>query len=243
MDRNRHQRPSSALLVACAALVALTAWFPTAAFGTTGEITRAYASPDWLHGSIAGYVSGLPPDGWAERWDATAYVQPGSHACSPFTPYYDAYYGGGKQAWLGRTSFDVADFPLDGSYNQRVCLYEHHELLELPDGGGSYRLLADRPLIVPQPPPPPQTPAKPQSGSKQATLSKTTAVSRAKGALKRRFGGEYKHGKRKRLHCLRQSSTKYRCSFSFRYRQQRQAGKVIVWRKPNGSVTATISLS
>lgn len=247
MNRIREQRPSSALVVACAALIALTAWSPTAAFGTTGEVTRAVASPDWLHGSIAGYVTGLPPNNWAETWAGIAFVQPASYPCDSRNPYYiNPGYGGDKRvkrAWYGTTSFDIADFPLDGSYGPRACLYEHHEYLTLPDGGGVYRLLADRLLTVPQPPPPPHTPPKPQSGPKQATLSKTTAVSRAKAALKRRFSGKYKRGKRKRLHCVRQSSTKYRCSFSFRHRQQRQAGNVIVRRKPNGTVTATIKLS
>lgn len=245
MNRIRDHRPSSALVV-CAALIALIAWSPTAAFGTTGEITRADASPDWLHGSIAGYLTGLPPSRYpetgAEIWDALAFVQPASYACEPLNPYYIISGDGAdkrvKLAWRGAASFDIDDFPLDGSPDQRVCLYEHHEYLQLPDGGGYYTLLADRLLTVPQPPPP-QT----QSGPKQATLSKTTAVSRAKAALKRQFGGKYKRGKRKRLHCVRRSSTHYRCSFSFRYRQRRQAGKVIVRRKPSGTVTATIKRS
>ena len=236
-------RPSSALVFACAALIALAASSPAAALGTAGEVTRADASPDWLHGSIAGYVTGLPPSRYpetgAEIWDAFAFVQPASYACYAFTPHYlgDKRV---KLAWRGTTSFDIADFPLDGSYGQRVCLYEHHEFLQLPDGGGYYRLLADRLLAVPQPPAP--APPKPQSAP-QATLSKTTARSRAKAALKQRFGRKYRHGKRKRLHCARRSSTRYRCSFSFRYRQQRQAGKVIVRQQPNGTVAATVKLS
>jgi hypothetical protein len=243
MNRIREQRPSYALVVACAALIALTAWSPTAAFGTTGEITRADASPDWLHGSIAGYVTDLPPSRYpetgAEIWDALAFVQPASYACNSFNPYYRNYPDGAdksvKLAWRGTTSFDIEDFQLDGSYGKRVCLYEHHEYLNLPDGGGYYVLLADRLLTVPQPPLLPPT-----QGQPVVTLSRATAFSKAKSALKRRFGKAYKRGKRKRLSCAKQSSTRYRCSFSFRYRRERPAGTVAVAIKPNGVVVTKI---
>jgi hypothetical protein len=50
----------------------------------------------------------------------------------------------------------------------------------------------------------------------------------------------YRRGKRKRLRCRQQSSDRYLCTFSFRYRKGRQAGTVTVARKPNGSATARV---
>ncbi len=145
-----------------------------------------------------------------------------------------------KLAWHGTTSFDIADFPLDGSYGQRVCLYEHHEFLQLPDGGGYYRLLADRLLAVPQPQPP--APPKPQSAP-QATLSKTTARSRAAAALKRRFGAQVQARQAKAPELRKTVIDAIQLLLSFRDRQQRQAGKVIVRQQPNGTLAATIKLS
>src|SRR5688572_8001271 len=57
---------------------ALGAWTPFS--GTTGQITRAEAAPDWTRGSIAGSASDLPPV-THHIGSARAYVVPHGTDC------------------------------------------------------------------------------------------------------------------------------------------------------------------
>jgi hypothetical protein len=128
-------------------------------------------------------------------------------------------------------SFDIPDVPLNVGLSPHVCLYGVWDYIF--GYGGSYerRLLATRFFTVLPPPP------SAQSG---VTLSRGTALSRAGSALRRRFGRTYRRGLRKRLICDRRSPSRYRCTFSFRYRKQRQRGTVTVVMRPDGSVTTKI---
>jgi hypothetical protein len=71
-----------------------------------------------------------------------------------------------------------------------------------------------------------------------ATLAKATAVSRAKAALKRKYGRTYTRSK-KRIACKRRSSTQYRCTYTLRYRKKTRRGTVTVRRTSDG-VKATV---
>jgi hypothetical protein len=59
------------------------------------------------------------------------------------------------------------------------------------------------------------------------SLSKAVALSKAKSALRRKYGRAYKRG-RKHLACRRQSARKYSCNFTVRYRKQKHTGTVTV---------------
>jgi hypothetical protein len=71
-----------------------------------------------------------------------------------------------------------------------------------------------------------------------ATLAKTVAVSRARAALKKKYGRTYTRSK-KRVSCKRRSSKEYRCSYSLRYRTKTRRGTVSVRRTSDG-VRATV---
>ena len=123
--------------------------------------------------------------------------------------------------------------PLDNGISPHICLYATHKNLTLP-GVWNATLLASRFFTVPAPPPQGPAPAT------VVTLSRATALSKARSALKKRFGKAYKRGKRKRLSCAKRSSTRHRCTYSFRYRQKRQKGTVTVAIKPDGSFMTKI---
>ena len=134
-------------------------------------------------------------------------------------------------------SFDIPDVPLNIGISPRICIYGVYEYLFWP-GALDQTLLASRLFTVPPPPPLPSPPAQ---GEKSAvTLRRGTALSKARSALKRRFGKAYRRGNRKRLRCRKQSSTQYLCTFSFRHRKKRRDGTLTVAIKPNGSVTTKI---
>jgi hypothetical protein len=207
-------------------------------WGTTGQITRADASPDWTHGSIAGSVSGLPPTTHHTSF-AVAYVVPNGAVCYA-NEFPNPNPGVPKLVWESprgnqNPSFDIPEVPLDSGTSPRICLYGVYEyLFALPGAASNYTFLASRFFTVPPPPP------SPQGKRSEVTLSRGTALSKAKSALKKRFGKAYKRSKRKRLRCSKRSSARYLCTFSFRYRKKRQDGTVTVAIKPNGSVTTKI---
>lgn len=115
----------------------------TSAFGTTGQITEALASPDWMRGSFAGTVewSGCahpvpPPSGpsssyTACTWTAYATVGPGTseEACLSPDRQLNSLGAGVQLVWQGEArteagseSFAVADFPMDGAAGKVLCL-------------------------------------------------------------------------------------------------------------------------
>jgi hypothetical protein len=227
--------------VSAALAFSASAWAGTGLITATGEITRADASPDWAHGSIAGSVSGLPPTTHHVSY-ARAYVVSNGAVCDPKS-LPDTNSGATKLVWESprgdqNPSFDIPDMPLNLGVSPRICLYGIYDYIFVIGGSSERRLLASRFFTVP-PPPPPASPSA-QEKKSEVTLSRRTALSKAKSAVKRRFGKAYKRGKRKRLRCSKQSSTRYLCTFSFRYRKKRQKGTVTVAVKANGSVTTKI---
>jgi hypothetical protein len=236
-------RISFALTVSVVAALACSAsaWAGYALTTATGEITRADASPDWAHGSIAGSVSGLPPTTHHISY-ARAYVVSNGAVCYP-NSLPDPNSEATKLVWESprgnqNPSFDIPDVPLNVGVSARICLYGVYDYIFVIGGSSERRLLASRFFTVPPPPPPASPPA--QEKKSEVTLSRGTALSKAKSALKKRFGKAYKHGKRKRLRCSKQSPARYLCTFSFRYRKKRQDGTVAVAIEPNGSVTTKI---
>jgi hypothetical protein len=225
--------------VSVALAVSASAWADLPDWGTTAQITRADASPDWTHGSIAGAVSGLPTP-THHVWNARAYVAPNGAACPP-KEFPDPSAGLTRIVWESHVdrnpSFDIPDVSLNIGISPRICIYGVYEYFFWP-GVSDQTLLASRLFTVPPPPPPPFPPAQ---GEKSAVmLRRGTALSKARSALKRRFGKAYRRGNRKRLRCSKQSSTRYLCTFSFRYRKKRRDGTLTVAIKPNGSVTTKI---
>jgi hypothetical protein len=214
-----------------------SAWAGTALTNATGEITRADASPDWAHGSIAGSVSGLPPPTHHVSY-AQAYVVSSGAACYPDSlPAPDST--DTKLIWESTrgtqsAAFDIPEVPLNVGLSPRVCVYGVYDYIFGYWGSFERKLLASRSFTALPPPPPPR------EQEAAATLSHATAFSRARSALAKRFGKAYKHGKRKRLRCGKRSPTRYLCTFSFRHRKRRQAGTVTVVIKPNRSVTTKI---
>jgi hypothetical protein len=223
--------------VSAALAFSASAWAGTGLISATGEITRADASPDWAHGSIAGSVSGLPPQTHHVSY-ARAYVVSNGAVCDPKSlPDTDSE--ATELVWESprgnqNPSFDIPDVPLNVGMSPRICLYGVYDYLFLIGGGSERRLLASRFFTVPPPPPPAQ------EKKSEVSLSRGTVLSKAKSALRKRFGKAYKRGKRKRLRCSKQSSTRYLCSFSFRYRKKPQKGTVTVAIQANGSVTTKI---
>ena len=199
--------------------------FASSAPAATGQITRADATADWSQGSVAGSVAGLPPPAlYLFGSAAMAFVVPNSFVCDaqnlpgyfPSSPYDGAI----RLIWMGGDeSFDLPNVPLYKGISPRICLYATHKNLTLP-GVWNATLLASRFFTAP---------------ATVVTLSRATALSKARSALKKRFGKAYKRGKRKRLSCAKRSSTRHRCTYSFRYRQKRQKGTVTVAIKPDGS--------
>jgi subtilisin family serine protease len=83
---------------------------------------------------------------------------------------------------------------------------------------------------APSPPELPVTPNGPAASlvTQLPRLTARAARSKAKAALKRRYGRAYRHGRKKRLSCSRRSSTRYRCRFGFVYAGKRHSGRVTV---------------
>jgi hypothetical protein len=73
------------------------------------------------------------------------------------------------------------------------------------------------------------------------TLARTTARSKAKRALRRRYGRHYTRARARRLSCDRLGPGAYRCRFSFRYRKKRRSGTVLV-RVTTKGIKTKISL-
>ncbi len=233
------KRLAARFLVASAASTVAGVLLASSAMAATGQITRADATADWSQGSVAGSVAELPPPALNLFGSAAiAFVVPNSFVCDaqnlpgyfPSSPYEGAI----RWIWTGGDeSFDLPNVPLDNGISPRICLYATHKNLTLP-GVWNATLLASRFFTVPAPPQGPPPPAK------VVTLSRATALSKARSALKKRFGQAYKRGKRKRLSCAKRSSTRYRCTYSFRYRKQRREGIVTVSTKQNGAITTKI---
>jgi hypothetical protein len=231
------KRFAARFLVASIASTVAGVMLASSAPAATGQISRADATADWSHGSIAGSVSDFPPP-THRAWSARAYVVANGVVCHS-NDFPDPYPVAPQLVWESvpgdqNPSFDIPDVALNSGISPRICLYGVYEHQTLP-GQGYYRtLMASRFFTVP--PPPPQGTPPPTT---VVALSRATAVSKARSALKKRFGKAYKRGKRKRLSCAKRSSTRYRCTFSFRYRKKRK-GIVIVSIKPNGAVTTKI---
>ena len=214
----------------------------------TGQITRADATADWSRGSVAGSVAGLPPSVYAfYNSFAAAYVVPNGFACHPqeIPGYFPVspYPGAIRQIWTSapadqNPSFDLPYVPLDNGRSPRICLYAVYKALTLP-GVNNATLLASRSFAVP--PPAQSTPPTTQS-QPPVTLSRAAALSKARSALKKRFGRTYTRAERKRLSCARRSATRRICAFSFRYKAKRRAGTVRVQRRANGTVAAKTRL-
>jgi hypothetical protein len=234
------KRLAARFLVASFASTVAGVMLASSAIAATGQITRADATADWSQGSVAGSVAGLEPASYGiDSW-ARAYVVPNGAVCTAFEVYDPKPPDDFKVIWESASgdqnpSFDLPDVTLNSGISPRVCLYSVYRAnFWLP--GVYYRtLLASRFFTVPPPPPP-----LAQGTPPVATLSRATALSKATSALKKRFGKAYKRGKRKRLSCAKQSSTRYRCAFSFRYRKKRRQGIAIVSIKPNGAITTKI---
>lgn len=105
---------------------------------------------------------------------------------------------------------------------------------------GHETLSASRTFTVRPAPVTPRPPSTPQPKTAAVTLSRTTVYAKAKSALKARYGRAYRRGKRKRLSCGKRSSTRYRCTFSFRHRKKLRKGIVTVAIGPDGSVSTEI---
>jgi hypothetical protein len=223
------------------ALVLAGLVLPTSALAVTGQITRADASPDWTHGSIAGFASEVG----AYRWRfsvARAYVVPNGAVCFVTALPNPNPSLGVELVWESglyeqNPSFDLPDVPLNSGISPQLCLYAGLYNIYLPTG--SPLLLANTSFAVPSPPSTPQ-PLPPPPKTAAVTLSRAAAYTKAKSALRARFGRVYRRGKRKRLSCAKQSSTRYRCTFSFRYRKKLRKGTVTVAIQPDGSVTMKI---
>lgn len=214
--------------------------------GPTGAITRANASPDWQHGSLAGYVRGA---------NGVALVQP--YSCNPNNPHYRGDPSDPRTndpnvrgAWtgIGGGSFDIPDFPLKGMADLRICLYAEYDHIVccdeygLPYGYSTYHFLATRVFTIP---PPPLVSSiglsKGATATHPAALAARAARSKARAALKRKFRRAYSHGKQKKLSCTRLSASSYRCNFAFRYRKKRWTGSVRVKRELNGTITVGVT--
>ena len=237
------KRLAAIAVFASTAVLAASCTIPASAIAATGQITRADASADWTHGSIAGSVSGLAPPTHHVSY-AVAYVVPNDAAC-----YANSFPGpnpGVAKVWESAIaafadqdqSFDFPDVLLNSGMSPRICLYSVYEHLFVPGESPYPTLLASRFFTVPPPPPPTFPPT--QGRESEVTLSRGSALSKARSALSKRFGKAYEHGKRKRLRCRKRSSTRSLCTFSFRYRKKRQNGIVTVAIKANGSVTTKV---
>jgi len=233
------KRLAARFLVASIASTVAGILLASSAPAATGQITRADATADWSQGRVAGSVAGLPPPAlYLFGSAAMAFVVPNGFVCDaqslpgyfPSSPYDGAI----RLIWTGGDeSFDLPNVPLDNGISPRICLYATHKNLTLT-GVWNATLLASRFFTIPAPPPQGPAPAT------VVTLSRATALSKARSALKKRFGKAYKRGKRKRLSCAKRSSTRHRCTYSFRYRQKRQKGTVTVAIKPDGSFMTKI---
>jgi hypothetical protein len=236
------KRLAARFLVSSIASTVAVVMLASPAPGVTGQITRADATPDWSRGSVAGSVAVLPPAVFGLYASAaSAYVVPSAFVCHaeqlpgyfPVTPYPGAV----RVVWFAYgdqdQSFDLPNVALDGGISPRVCLYATYKNLTLP-GVWNATLLASRSFVVPSPSPT-------QGQSPVVTLSRATALAKAKSALAKRFGNAYKRGKRKRLACRKKSSTRYRCTFSFRYHGKRRKGNVTVAMEPGGAITTRIN--
>lgn len=126
----------------------------TAALGAVGEITKASVASDWASGNFAGKMEwtgcahlppppkrepgepGAPPPPFTCTWSAYATVGPGTspEACLGSGRDLDSLGSGVQLVWqgaprtgVGSESFEVNDFPLDGSSGKVLCLAAREE--------------------------------------------------------------------------------------------------------------------
>jgi hypothetical protein len=113
-----------AVVLAALAIVVVA---PANASASSGEITKASVSPGWLQGSFGGTVT----------WSGCARAGPKTVACTgrPYaavaaggsleacgSPDRELVWEGQQQGGAGAQSFEVVDFPLDGSGGKVLCL-------------------------------------------------------------------------------------------------------------------------
>ncbi len=112
-----------------ATLIAAFVMIAVPASPSTGEITSAVASPDWIHGSVAGSVAwDQCPEGC--QWTAFAYVEPslpeyhcGSEDLFNSDPNVRQIWNSGAQTTNGTTRLNVTNAAiLPGVFGQKACL-------------------------------------------------------------------------------------------------------------------------
>ena len=117
-------------LMLALALTTLLAAVAPAATATTGTITRAYATPDWTKGDLAGAATWTDCNTPGCSWTPYATVQPATpdYRCLG-DEFFDSdpntreVWGGGQRTTNGSASFDLPSVSiLTGVYGQRLCL-------------------------------------------------------------------------------------------------------------------------
>lgn len=116
-----------AILVAIVALLGL--WASPADAQSTGQFTRAEASPDWTTGSFAGSITWTNCNAGCDNWVGEALVEPSTFTCNSFTgtmvgnPNIARVWLSGTQSANATVPFDVSEARLlPGIDGQRLCL-------------------------------------------------------------------------------------------------------------------------
>jgi hypothetical protein len=113
-------------LLVLALVLSLTAVAPSSATASSGEITKAFVSSDWLHGDFAGTVtrSGCAAGGPRTvgcTWTPYAAVASGDSAEACTAPNREIVWEG-QQGGESTQSFEVIGFSLDGNPGKVLCL-------------------------------------------------------------------------------------------------------------------------
>ena len=147
------------------------------------------------------------------------------------TPYRLATPGIGEfdPSWGTNTSSAVADdLPRDSDLGQPIPVTQQPQVSTPQPKVSTPQPRSSAPRVLPTP-----------SVDNGPALTKAIASGEARSALKRTFWKAYTRAARKRISCKRQSATRYRCTYSFKYRKKRRAGAVTI--HANGSATGDIT--
>jgi hypothetical protein len=126
--RLRRPRWRKMTWVAATCIAMLGIW-ASPADASTGQFSRAEATPDWTHGSFAGSATWTSCNAGCKGWFAVVMVEPSTYTCEaedwagPYDPNVQMLWNSGGQSANGTVSFDQSGVSiLTGVYGQRLCL-------------------------------------------------------------------------------------------------------------------------
>jgi hypothetical protein len=183
-------------------------WAAPAHAYSTGQVTRAVASPDWSRGSFAGSVNWVDCNTGCDSYNILVYNEPSVYVCEATdwqhesNPNIRQVWRSGSQTSNGTIPFEASNVALlRGVFGQRLCVIGV-QLMETEFGTFvGQQLITSAPFTVEVPPPPPPPPVVPPAPeAKPAPKAKPPITRCPTGKRKVRRNGKVRCVKKRGHH-------------------------------------------